>query len=60
MGHIPADVQAFTSGATDWSFVQDGDLEIISAPIDVLGVNFYNPGLVGRKDDAASRGSSAR
>jgi beta-glucosidase len=53
-GAYPADVQAFTSGVTDWSFVQDGDLDIISAPIDMLGVNFYNPGLVGHKDDPSS------
>jgi beta-glucosidase len=52
-GSYPADVQAFTAPITDWSFVQDGDLEIISAPIDVLGVNFYNPGLVGHKEAVA-------
>jgi beta-glucosidase len=50
-GTYPADVQGFTAAVTDWSFVQDGDLDIISAPIDVLGVNFYNPGLVGHKGD---------
>jgi len=59
-GSYPADVQAFTSGVTDWSFVRDGDLEIICAPIDVLGVNFYNPGLVGRKDEAAIGAAAAR
>jgi beta-glucosidase len=59
-GAYPADVQAFTSGVSDWSFVQDGDLDIISAPIDILGVNFYNPGLVGRKDDAAIAEAAAR
>jgi beta-glucosidase len=53
-GTYPADVQAFTSSVTDWSFVQDGDLDIISAPIDLLGVNFYNPGLVGHKGDPSS------
>jgi beta-glucosidase len=46
----PADVQAFTSSITDWSFVQDGDLQIIAAPIDVLGVNFYNPATVEHTD----------
>jgi beta-glucosidase len=53
-GAYPSDVQAFTSGVTDWSFVHDGDLDIISTPIDVLGVNFYNPGLVGHKGDPSS------
>ena len=52
-GAYPADVHAFTSGVTDWSFVHDGDLDIISAPIDALGVNFYNPGLVGHNADAS-------
>jgi beta-glucosidase len=27
--------------------IQDGDLEVISAPIDFLGVNYYRPGTVG-------------
>ncbi|WP_433272893.1 GH1 family beta-glucosidase [Pseudonocardia xinjiangensis] len=42
-GSYPADVQADTAAVTDWSFVQPGDLEIISAPLDVLGVNYYSP-----------------
>jgi beta-glucosidase len=42
-GTYPADVQADTAAVTDWSFVQPGDLEVISAPLDVLGVNYYSP-----------------
>jgi beta-glucosidase len=42
-GAYPADVQADTAAVTDWSFVQPGDLEVISAPLDVLGVNYYSP-----------------
>jgi beta-glucosidase len=45
-GRYPADVQADTAAVTDWSFVRDGDLEVISAPIDVLGVNYYSPTIV--------------
>ena len=30
----------------DRSCVRDGDLDVIAAPIDVLGVNYYNPTLV--------------
>jgi beta-glucosidase len=30
----------------DRSCVRDGDLDVISAPIDVLGINYYNPTLV--------------
>jgi beta-glucosidase len=46
-GEYPADVQADTAWLTDWSFVHDGDLAIISEPIDALGVNYYQPDLVG-------------
>jgi beta-glucosidase len=42
-GRYPADVQADTAAVTDWSFVRDGDLDVISAPIDVIGVNYYSP-----------------
>ncbi|MCW2648563.1 MAG: beta-galactosidase, partial [Pseudonocardiales bacterium] len=31
---------------TDWSFIQDGDVDAIAAPIDVLGINYYFPTLV--------------
>jgi beta-glucosidase len=46
-GSYPADVRADTAWLTDWSFVHDGDLEIISAPLDALGVNYYQPDRVG-------------
>ncbi|MGI5129479.1 GH1 family beta-glucosidase [Pseudonocardia sp. CA-107938] len=42
-GRYPEDVLADTSAVTDWSFVRPGDLEVISAPIDVLGLNYYSP-----------------
>jgi beta-glucosidase len=45
-GGYPADVKADTAAVTDWSFVRDGDLDVISAPIDVLGVNYYSPTIV--------------
>jgi beta-glucosidase len=45
-GEYPADVKADTAAVTDWSFVRDGDLDVISAPIDVLGVNYYSPTVV--------------
>ena len=45
-GHYPARLVEDTQHLTDWSFVQDGDLEVISAPIDVLGVNYYTPAVV--------------
>ncbi|BCJ68787.1 GH1 family beta-glucosidase [Polymorphospora rubra] len=43
----PADIQADTATITDWSYVRDGDLAVIGAPIDALGVNYYQPDLVG-------------
>jgi beta-glucosidase len=46
-GAYPADVQIDTAPITDWSFVRDGDLDVISTPIDVLGINYYNPTLAG-------------
>ncbi|WP_440101922.1 GH1 family beta-glucosidase [Streptosporangium sp. H16] len=42
-GEYPADVVERARRFTDWSFVHDGDLEIISEPIDLLGVNYYHP-----------------
>jgi beta-glucosidase len=42
----PADVREFTARVTDWAFVRDGDLGVIATPIDVLGVNYYNPVVV--------------
>jgi beta-glucosidase len=46
-GAYPQDVQAETGAVTDWAFVRDGDLAVIKAPIDALGVNYYQPDLVG-------------
>jgi beta-glucosidase len=46
-GRYPDDVREFTAEVTDWGYVRDGDLEIISTPFDVLGVNYYNPVIVG-------------
>ena len=40
-GRYPADVVAELADRGSALPVQDGDLEIISTPIDVLGVNFY-------------------
>jgi beta-glucosidase len=45
-GAYPADVLVDTRAISDWSFVLPGDLEIISRPIDLLGVNYYQPTLV--------------
>lgn len=41
-GSYPEQLLAETSHLTDWSFVQDGDLDLIRVPLDVLGVNYYS------------------
>ncbi|OLB77862.1 MAG: beta-glucosidase, partial [Actinobacteria bacterium 13_2_20CM_2_71_6] len=50
-GSYPADVQADTAGICDWSFVRAGDLDVISTPIDALGVNYYRPSLIGARPE---------
>ncbi len=42
-GAYPADVVEATAHVTDWGFVAPGDMAIISAPLDLLGVNYYFP-----------------
>ncbi|MFG1925468.1 GH1 family beta-glucosidase [Cryptosporangium sp. NPDC048952] len=54
-GAYPAVSLEVTSGITDWSFVQDGDLEIINQPIDVLGVNYYSTNRVRLWDGSGQR-----
>ncbi|MFG1700414.1 GH1 family beta-glucosidase [Nonomuraea sp. NPDC049309] len=44
------DMSAYTA---ELGFVRDGDLEIISAPIDALGVNYYNPTRIAAPADDA-------
>ncbi|CAN5740058.1 GH1 family beta-glucosidase [soil metagenome] len=40
-GDYPDDMLEHYSAASDFGFVREGDLEVISAPIDFLGVNYY-------------------
>lgn len=37
------DLTAFGAGTTLDAWIQDGDLDLVSAPLDALGVNYYNP-----------------
>ena len=50
-GFYPDRMFDITQHVTDWSFIQDGDLETINQPIDVLGLNWYNPHYYGRARD---------
>ncbi|GAA1971907.1 GH1 family beta-glucosidase [Catenulispora subtropica] len=52
-GRYPEDLLRDTAHVTDWSFVQDGDLAAVSQPLDLLGVNYYNPVVVGAAVDGA-------
>ncbi|WP_152192482.1 GH1 family beta-glucosidase [Georgenia satyanarayanai] len=63
-GSYPQDIIAATASVTDWSFVQEGDLELIHQPLDVLGVNYYSPTVVraydgvGEREEADGHGAS--
>ena len=46
-GQYPADVVEDVKAISDFGFVREGDLTAISRRIDVLGVNYYQPDLVG-------------
>ena len=53
-GAYPEDLLTDTAHLVDWSkLVQDGDLEAISRPVDVLGVNYYTPTLVSTPAEGA-------
>ncbi|MFJ9428697.1 GH1 family beta-glucosidase [Streptomyces sp. NPDC101490] len=45
-GRLPEDLVRDTAAVTDWSFVRDGDLAAVAAPIDSLGINYYAPSVV--------------
>jgi beta-glucosidase len=49
-GTYPRDLLEDTASITDWSFVLEGDTEIIHQKIDVLGVNYYSTSLVRMRD----------
>ncbi len=56
-GRYPADALAhYETQAPGFTVIQDGDLAVISQPLDFLGINFYSPRTVA---DAA-RGAQAR
>ncbi|WP_059007059.1 GH1 family beta-glucosidase [Streptomyces specialis] len=49
-GAYPADVLADVADVTGTEHVRDGDLALIGAPLDFLGVNYYTPLVVRRRD----------
>jgi beta-glucosidase len=64
-GHYPAQLLSDTAAISDWSFVQDGDLELINVPLSVLGVNYYSSARarkysgVGERQQADGHGNAA-
>jgi beta-glucosidase len=45
-GVYPEDAAEYYRGVSDFGFVQSGDLEVISEPIDFFGINYYERHLV--------------
>jgi len=45
-GAYPEDVRADLAGVTDFGFERDGDAATIAAPLDLLGVNYYQTQVV--------------
>jgi beta-glucosidase len=58
-GHYPADILEHLAARVDLGHIHDGDLATISAPLDVLGVNFYRPTLIAERRDPAPGGWAA-
>ena len=54
-GHYPQTLKDQTKAITDWSFVQDGDLELIKVPISILGVNYYSSSIAAHNDGSRPR-----
>ena len=52
-GSYPEDMLEHYQWESDFSFVRDGDLEKISAPVDFFGVNYYMRHMV-REDDTGT------
>ena len=58
LGRYPVDVRDDVAGLTDFGHVRDGDLETINQPLDMLGVNYYNPFITAGPDGTESAPSS--
>jgi beta-glucosidase len=58
LGRYPQDVLADLAGITDFGFVRPGDLEVISTPLDLLGVNYYRGAMVAAGSDKPAEPSA--
>src|SRR5262249_38682396 len=52
-GRYPDDLIEQLASRVDLDFIRDGDLEVISTPTDLLGVNFYRPSLIAARRQPA-------
>jgi beta-glucosidase len=50
LGRYPSDVVEDLAAVSDFGHVRDGDLAVIRAPLDMLGVNYYGTYLVAAPD----------
>ncbi len=57
-GEYPADLLDDVSGLGLENHILDGDLDMISTPIDVLGVNYYNGEAIGHEPPASALADS--
>lgn len=55
LGRYPDDVLDDFAAVSDLSHIRDGDLTIISTPIDALGINYYRRHHVRHRGDASAR-----
>jgi beta-glucosidase len=58
-GRYPDDMLDHLAARVDLGHIHDEDLGIISAPLDVLGVNFYRPTVIAARHEPAPGGWSA-
>ncbi|CAL9527438.1 GH1 family beta-glucosidase [Streptomyces sp. enrichment culture] len=52
-GAYPETLLEETSSLTDWSCIEDGDLDTIHQPLDALCLNYYTPTLVSAADPSS-------
>ncbi|MER7674879.1 beta-glucosidase [Kitasatospora sp. NPDC096128] len=59
-GAYPVDLLVDTARLVDWSaLIHDGDLDTIARPIDLLGVNYYNPTVTSALPAGSAPGAAA-
>jgi beta-glucosidase len=55
-GRYPDDLVDHLAARVDLGYILDGDLGVISAPLDILGVNFYRPTRIASRREPAPGG----